>query len=532
MTRFNKPHLIITFIFIVFLSLFVARSIITMVEVPFYDFDEAHRAENAKRMKEYKSYFVPLTGSSQDRIEHLKIPFKENRDFYLYYHLERPPLVYDLMIISTVIFGTQEWAYRLPSFLFGMLTILSLIFFAKKEKVDIFAISVGLLSIITSADLWLSSQYAQMDTSITFFLSASLFTLIYFVQSKKSFLIYLSGIFFGFALLSKLQPSAIFIFPLGTLLVLKKINPVQLFKFGIGFLVIFLPWVVYLILQFGLKDVFQIMPGFVLTSVSIIDIHQKAPFFWYIRWWWESFRPGWTLFLAFLIFDIVSKNLNWKKITLLSYIFGGLLAFSIPINKIWWYVLPLVPAVCYYVFLSVNDYIKQEQKAIENLSFAVIITSLPLFLKSSNTVSIIYGISIVCISLLILKNKLTIKLNLIKNKKDIFWISLILSLVFFFLQFPEITIYHKNAKEVSLYYKGLPNPKCLWLGDMPGEAVLFYSNAGVVPVLTEINETSQIFLNCKNNYLITPERYKNGALVLRKGNIRLYQLTRDSQMAY
>ncbi|MBI2018639.1 glycosyltransferase family 39 protein [Candidatus Daviesbacteria bacterium] len=519
----------LTAIFLIFFTLFVFLSIRTMTSVPFYDFDEAHRAENAKRMKEYKSFFVPLTGSSYDRVEHLKIPFRENGDFYLYYHLERPPLIYILMFISTTIFGDVEWAYRLPSFLFGILTIACLIFFIKKETGNIFAISIGLLSLITSADLWLSSQYAQMDTGITFFLTASLLTLIYFVQSRKTFLIFLSGIFFGFALLSKLQPAVIFIFPLIGLLILRKIHIADLFKFGLGFLIIFLPWMIHLIVKFGITDAIRIMPGFALTSASIINIHQKAPIFWYMRWWWDSFRPGWTIFLGLLIFDIVSKNLNWKKITLLFYIFGGLLSFSIAINKIWWYVLPLIPAICYYIFLSVNDYIQNEKKALDNLSFTIVVASLPIFLRSSNLISMIYGISITTIVFLILKNKLSIKINPRIKKQTIFYIVVAFSLLLFSLQFPKITPYHRNVKEVALYYKNLSYPKCLWLGDMPGEAVLFYSNAGEVPPLNQTNQTTQIFSNCKDNFLITPERYNGNKPIISRGSIRLYQLTKDSK---
>lgn len=494
-----------------------------MVTVPFYDFDEAHRAENAKRMAEYKSYFVPLTGSSFDRVEHLKITLRENSDFYLYYHLERPPLVYILMIISTAIFGGSEWVYRLPSFIFGMLTIVCLIVFAKKEKGHVFAISVGLLSLITSSDLWLSSQYAQMDTGITFFLFAALLTLILFCEFKNNLLIYLSGILFGFALLSKLQPAVIFIFPIFGLLLLRRISMADIFKFTLGFLITFLPWVAYLTLRFGIKDVTQVMSGFALTSASIVDIHQKAPFFWYIRWWWETLRPGWTIFLALVLYDITLKNLNWKKITLLIYIFGGLLSFSIPVNKIWWYVLPLIPAVSYYIFLSAEDLIKREQKAIENLSLAIVVASLPIFLKASNLISMSYGIIITIIVFFILKNKLSLKVTGL-NKKIVFYISVILNLVLFSLQFPKIIPYHRNTKEVALYYKNLSKPKCLWLGDMPGESVLFYSNAGVVPVLTETNEATQIFSNCKNNYLITPNHFQEGKLEFISGEISLYKL--------
>ena len=493
-----------------------------MTTVPLYDFDEAHRAENAKRMKEYSSFFVPLTGSPQDRVEHLKVLFKENPDHYLYYHLERPPLVYDLMIISTSFFGNVEWAYRLPSFLLGMSTIGVFIWFARREtKYSVFALAAGFLVLSTSDDLWLSSQYAQMDTAITFFQNLSLLILIFYCKTKKPPLIYLAGAFFGLALLSKLQPTVIFIFPLLCLLFLRMLNIKELFKFILGTLVIFLPWVGYLIYRFGIVDVVGIIPGFAITSASIDSIHHEAPFFWYARWWWESLRPGWTLFLAFFFYELISGKLNWEKKTLLTYIFGGLIAFSIPINKLWWYVLPLVPAVAFYVYLSVKDYLADKPNRITNLSFSIIVASLPLFLGVSNKLSLIYGISVTVLVFLILTDRLNIKISSPFGKRYTFYIAVVASLLFFLLRFPQIVPYHRHTKPVSEYYKNLPDPKCLWLGDMPGEAALFYSEAGELPLL---NKSSQVYAACKNNYLITPDRYNQGELLIRQGNMRLYKL--------
>ncbi len=497
-----------------------------MVSVPFYDFDEAHRAENAKRMKEYKSFFVPLTGSSQDRVQHLKIPLRENPDLHLYYHLERPPLIYDLMILSTSLFGNYEWAYRLPSFLLGMLILSVFLLFARKEENrNIFAIAVGFLVLFTSFDLWLSSQYAQMDTGITVFLFLSLSTLIFFCEKRKFFLIFISGVFLGLAALSKLQPIIIFIFPLVCLLIMRKLKLSDIVKFSSGFLLIFLPWLLYLIYRFGLKDVAYIMPGFAITSASIIDIHQHAPIFWYLRWWFTSLRPGWILFIALFIYETVSGSLDWKKKTLLAYIFGGLIAFSLPTNKIWWYVLPLIPAVAYFVYLSLNDYLKEKSQRLINLSFAIIVASLPIFLRSSNKLTIFSGILISAIVFFILIDKLNIKINFQLNKKNIFNIAIILCLLLFLQRFPEIIPYHQNTKGVAEYYKSLPGEKCLWLGDMPGEAALFYSNAGEVPPI-QTKDHSSIFTNCDNNYLISPDRYEKEKPVIRIGNIRLYKLNK------
>ncbi len=523
MIKLKNPSTILNLIFVLFLIVFIITSARNMVSIPFHDFDEAHRAENAKKMAEYKSFLVPLTGSSFDRVHNLRIPLKENRDLHLYYHLERPPLVYILMIISISLFGNDEWAYRLPSFLLGLVTVGVFYFFAKKEiKDNVLPLFVGLVAILTSADLWLSSQYAQMDTGITLFLFASLLTLIYSYKFSKPYLVYLSGVFLGLGLLSKLQPSVIFIFPLLFLIFKKKLSLGDLFKLILGALLVFLPWILYLIFRFGIQNVFYIMPGFALTSASVVDIHHQAPFFWYIRWWWDSLRPGWSLFLAFLIFDFYKKKLSWEKFTLLGYIFGGLIAFSLSANKLWWYVLPIIPAVAYFVFLSAKDYIEKTPERLNNLSTALILLSLPMFLQESNMTSLLYGVTITAISFLIIKTESSIINSRTISKKTFFYFAIIVSLISFYPHFPKIVPYHWNTKAVAIFYKDLPGKKCLWTGDMPQEAVLFYSNAGEINLL---KEDSVLFASCPNNYLITPEKFNEGKLLLRQGNIRLYQLT-------
>lgn len=525
-TSTKNPQILLSLIFTLFLIIFVIHSLNTMINVPFHDFDEAHRAENAKRMKAYKSFFVPLTGSPYDRVEHLRISLKENPDLHLYYHLERPPLIYDLMILSTSIFGGYEWAYRLPSFLFGIGIIAAFFVFAKKEtEKNIFALAVGLVALITSKDLWLSSQSAQMDTGITFFLFLSLITLITFCEKRKDLLIYLAGVFLGFALLSKLQPAVIFSFPVMFLLLTKRLSIKDLVKFVVGFALVFSPWIFYLIVRFGFKDVIHIMPGFALSSASIIDINHQAPLFWYIRWFWESFRPGWSLFLAFLILDLINLNFTWKKLTLLSYIIFGLLAFSLPANKLWWYVTPLIPAICFYLFLSVTNFLKTYPNKLINLSIVTILVSLPVFLQTTNTIGLLYGILITIISYLILISKIKSSLFKIIISKYLFYIAIIISLFSFYLYFPKIIPYHKHTKPVGEYFKNLPGQKCLWIGDMPTEAALFYSNAGEVLPIQTITHTG-LFLKCPSNYLITPDDYDKGELMVRKGNIRLYKLNK------
>lgn len=525
----KKFFLIISLIFAFFLAIFIFKSADIMINVPFYDFDEAHRAENAKRMKEYHSFIVPLTGSSFDRIIDLRIPFKENPDVFLYYHLERPTFIYWLMMISTHFLGQNEFAYRLPSFLLGLGTIAALLFFSKRIKPSTnYAIFIALLSLITSGSLWLSSQYAQLDTGLTFFLFLSVLFLVLYCQHKNTYHLLFAGISWALAVLSKGQPAVIIVFPLAFLFLSKKLTFREVLKFFGLAGILLIPWITSLVIHFGLKDVFKIYSGFAISSAIIEYIHHKAPIFWYIRWWFEDLRPGAVLFFSLLLSDIYHKRLDWKKLTFLSYILGSLVILSIPTNKIWWYVLPLVPAVCFYIYLSVSDLIKNEAKLL-NISFICLLTSLPLFLNVSNTISMIYGIILVLISFIILELKS--KSWTLKYTDIFFLITICISLFSFGLRFPHITPYHWGTKSVSHYYDLLPGKKCLWTGDMPQEAVLFYSNAGEVKSL---NDVSEISTACKN-FLITPrgrhflnkvssdsDRFK---LLFRDGEVKLFEVS-------
>ena len=529
----NQGLFILTTIFLIFLTFFILKSFTTMVKVPFYDFDEAHRAEKAKRMKEYVSFLVPLTGSPQDRTGDLRVPVKENPELFLYYHPERPPLVYWLMIASTSLFGSIEWAYRLPSFLMALSTIAIVIFFALKKNFNLMALFIGLLSLVTSADLWLSGQYAQLDTSLTFFLTLYLLTLISYVETKRNSLLLVSGISFSLAVLSKGQPAIIFIFPLIFLVLSRKMGKREIIRFFAYSGIILIPWLFLLNIYFGLGKVLKIFTEFAAYSSVIGYSFTRAPVFWYVRWWWDMLRPGWTLFLSLLIFDLYYHNLNWKKLTLLSYIFGGLLLFSVSANKIWWYVLPLVPAVAFYIYLSAASYLERNKDRLINLSLCLILASLSIFFAQINTVTLIYGFLITALTTLLIFMP---PIRIPRVKELILYLAIFISLGFFLLHFPKIVPYHYNTKAVAGYFSTLPAKKCLWVYDMPPEAALFYSNAGEILTLT--NHRS-IFPNC-HNFLITPAEIgslnlpykslgniyyvKNRPIVYQKGKMKLVRL--------
>ena len=534
----KHASLAIVSLLFLFLILFVYKSVNYMFSIPFHDFDEAHRAETAKRMKENKSYFVPLTGSQFDRVDNLSRPFLPNPDLNLFYHLERPFLVYILMIASTTLFGSFEFAYRLPSFLLGILTILTYFLFSKRanKNTSIFALSLGGLALLTSSDLWLSSQYSQLDTGLTAFLFLSLLTLIEYAEKKRLPFLILSGVSFALAVLSKGQPAIIFLFPLITLFVLRKISLKDLLLFFVFSGIFLLPWVALLSLKFGFLRFMQIFIGFGFSSVERYS-HQVAPVLWYGRWWFETLRPGWVLFIALFIIDSLSLKIEWKKLTLLSFILGGLFVFSIQTNKIWWYVLPLVPAIAFYIYLSSAEYLKQNSNKLISISLVALLGSLPIFLNSTNKEVLIYGISITAVALVLIKTRVSSLFTfLYKYKEAVFFVSLLLSLSFFYYRFPKIIPYHWETKEVASYFSKLPGRNCLWVYDMPPEAALFYSNAGEV-LAFNLEESKSLFSrsNRCDHYLITTNNIDSKELsyipqkeiVYQKGAISLIRLRKN-----
>ncbi len=518
LSRKNFWELILIAIIGVFLVASITSSLFSMVNTPFNEFDEAHRAENAKRMREYGSFLTPISGSVFDRALNFRVPFEGDGFKFLYYHLERPPLIYDLMILSTLVFGSSELAYRLPSFLLGLALIVAFIFFIKKlpERFSIYSFFLALVCLLTSIDLWLSSQYAQLDTGLSFFLFVALLSLIFFISQKKEAYLFASAIGFALAVLSKGQPAVIFLPVLAFLLLTKKLGFKPLLRYVLYSSIIIAPWVVYNSIKFGLVPFLQTFIEFGFTSVSQEVVHHQAPFFWYARWWWDSFRPGWSLFLVFLAIDVIKRRIDWRKATLLVYILVNLFFFSVSDNKLWWYILPLVPAVCFYIYLSARDYLS-DKRVLVNLGLAIIIASIPPLVGASNRIAIFYGIFYTLMVFGLLSVIKTSKVNI--KFKALFVCAIAFSLLSFYIRFPKIIPYHWNVKDSALYFAGLPGSKCLWIYDIPTESVLFYSDSGEIYTY---NSDSKPFGHC-TNYIMTSTRLPLLDMEYRKGNMRLYK---------
>jgi len=522
-------------VLVLFSFLFLFRAVGNMTTIPFHDYDEAHRAEGARNMAQEGFFLAPLVGSPHYQGSRLSLPYSLDQTKTLYAELSRPPLVFNLMAISSFLFGDFEWAYRLPSLLFGLSIFPGLalvIYFLAKKKPNLIALGVALLVVITSYDWWLSSQMAHLDTAVSFFTALAVFGLILFAQNKNKLFLILTSLSLALAILSKGQPAVVFLPPLIYLLIAKKIRPKEALALLTATLIFLLPWIISFDRQLGFGAWLRTYFGSYLASPSSTKIGggdptQSAPIFWYLRWWFDTLRPGVFLFGAFFLFDLVKKRLSWPKIVLLVYIFAGFGLFSYAKSKVWWYVLPVLPALSPYLYLAIADYLKEKKTNLVNLSLAILLASLPLFLFRTNTVSLAYGFTITALVFFVLNWKLG-NWALIRNLKLeirnlLLVLALVASLSLFYLRFPAPTPNHPETKAVGQFFQALPYPKCLLLEeDFPYEAILYYSRVGELDYL---DEDSILGPDCQN-YLIAdkPLEEENLGLVFQSGPVRLYEM--------
>jgi 4-amino-4-deoxy-L-arabinose transferase-like glycosyltransferase len=505
---------VIAAIFLSFGFLMVNRALTNMKTIPMHDFDEANRAEGARNMRLQGTFLAPLTGSPYGRAEDHSVSFKEGSLATIWPHYERPPLAFILMAQTSKYLGDNEFAYRLPSFVFSLLTLIMMVCIL--WKFNFMAGSIGILIMITSTDRWLSAQYAQQDTIFVFFLIGAMAAIFRFVEIKTQKWKVISGIMVGLAILARAQPAILIFLPLLSLLITKRIKFLDTMAIIIISTVVASPWYIGLSMQYGLAGAVNKMLSVATSRATEVDLTQSAPVYWYLRLWLDTLRPGLIIFLS-LIADrlLTRKRLNWKQTALLWYIVGGFMLFSLAKNSVWWYVLPLLSGIAWLSAELVRDYLEQKKNNLMILSFIIILASAPIVLLATTTETFLYGIALFTISVILLRQKVFFSLGL-SNLGFVF--AVIISLSLFYLRFPAPQPTYAETKEVASFYEQLPEPKCLLVSEMPYEAALFYSKAG------EINyyPPTPLRTDC-TNYLITRLNL-NYQVIARKGQVIMYRL--------
>jgi dolichyl-phosphate-mannose--protein O-mannosyl transferase len=220
-----------------------------------------------------------------------------------------PPLAKYFQAASIHFFGKNPLAWRLPSLVFSLLSLVVFYFFLrflgrkfffKKEdslqKNDL-AINLALLGcFLFSLDgLFLTqSRIAMNDVFLLFFLLAAAFSYFVYLSKKKYSFLFLSGVLLGFALASKWTALWIIL-----LLFVREFLPLKNFR-KLPFLIfslLFTPFFIYLLsylpMFLGGQNIFDFLilqKTIVLSQLANPNVHlySSGPFSWLL-----NLRPVW-----------------------------------------------------------------------------------------------------------------------------------------------------------------------------------------------------------------------------------------------
>ena len=290
----------------------------------------------------------------------------------LNFWIGKPPLNMWLMSLAYQVFGVNNFASRFFSAVFGTLSLV-LVFYLGKKLYNVYVGFLSALVLGTFTTFYVFARLAMTDVPLVFFILGSMY---FFVLSEKSETTNryatLSGLFFGLALMTKqiealLIPLIIFVYLIATKRSIRFLFTKRFTLFwGVGLLV-FSPWLIYMDIRFGLKfwQWFFVYAG-VTRTVSPIEGHVGG-YLYYFSYLANNENLLWVILLPFAAglcaFNSVIKRLK-EDTLILAWISIVLVVFTFAQTKLYWYILPALPAFA----ISISSLLYQLSKKIQQLS--------------------------------------------------------------------------------------------------------------------------------------------------------------------
>jgi outer membrane protein assembly factor BamB len=263
----------------------------------------------------------------------------------------KPPMLMWLMSLAYQAFGVNNFATRFWNPIFGSMSLVVMFYLGKK----LFNPTVGFLSTLvlgTFTTFFAFATHAMTDGLLVFFILASIYFLLASEEIKnKNLYPVLSGLFFGLALMTK-QIEALLI-PLIIIIYLAIMNKTLRFLFTKWFayffgiaLIVFAPYVVYM--NFTYRDFWNcyFLYSTILRTVTPLEGHAGSYIF-YFNFLATSENLLWMLLLPFAVglcaFNSVVKR-HKSDILILIWMTVVLGVFTLAQTKLYWYILPALPA--------------------------------------------------------------------------------------------------------------------------------------------------------------------------------------------
>jgi hypothetical protein len=330
-------------IFLILLTLLLPALLIQLGERPVYKIQEVRIAETAREMLESHDWIVP----------------RYNGDL----RLQKPPLPYWLTAVSFLLAGVNEFAARLPSVLFCLLSSLLLWSWSKREigkKVAVYVLVVFVFSYIGLRYF----RSGEADSMLLFFIIGSCklgYDILHSRGSTRKKLLF--GLMLGLGFLSK-GPAALAI-PLLTLcsfsLIQKRARQVtsscsRFFSLPGALLLLITAFGWYLWILWQLPDIGQNFFTKQVDETFISGTHAK-PVWWYLAHWFEFYAP-WGVLLIPAGWMMYKQRNSLPSIVRFAWIWLGVvfLLLTATVNKQMQYALlfapPLAIILAHYLVLA------------------------------------------------------------------------------------------------------------------------------------------------------------------------------------
>jgi 4-amino-4-deoxy-L-arabinose transferase-like glycosyltransferase len=286
---------------------------------------------------------------------------------------DKPPLFFWLIALSSYLWGGfTSFAVRFPAALFGTLTVLLTFFLGR----SLYSSRTGLVSgfiLATSLEFTYLSTRANIDTTLTFFTTASIFCFLLWVRHRKEKEAYddpmgglaFLGFYVGMGLATLAKGPVGFIIPLLVSLIYlavqkdwKGIRRMRLMTGMLLFLVIVLFWYLPAVISGGKAYLQETLFKHTVDAYAKGWTHVN-PFYYYFLNFPLDFLP-WTLFLPALVCFKISKGkegIGREFLFLLVWFVSIFLFFSFSKGKRPIYLLPLYPAAAVMVGNFWDEYI-------------------------------------------------------------------------------------------------------------------------------------------------------------------------------
>lgn len=429
-------------------------------------------------------------------------------------YLDKPPFLFWISSLSIKIFGTYNFAYKLPSFLFLLFSLFALyrfclLFYSTKVAKN------AVLILATTQSYFLMTNDVRTDAILTscVIIGVWLFSE-YIIKEKLKYLLFAS-VFVGLAMITKGPIGFIAILmPVGLHLIIKK-DWKKVFNVN-WLLVILISGIILLPMSYGLYTQFDLHPEKITNGVK----GQKGLYFYY---WLQSFgritgenvwnnNTPWHFFIGTSAWDFFPwffimffalffkfKNIFFKKEKQIEFIsiIGFISLFSfLSLSK---YKLPHYVFICFpFAAVIVSEYLSKISlnninkwvKVNYVLGFLVLILMVIypfLFFKGFNAILIVF-IILQIIFLFFYKYK--IKDPIVQMISYV----IVLNLFFTFVFYPKLLTYQADAMAGKWVKNNLQNEN-VYLLNKSSHLFNFYSNNPFNKVLNtnEINTPKKTF---------------------------------------